>query len=321
MLPGRPLAVTRRGLLGTTLGVGALICSGCDGGPSGRAPRPTRVELTPDPDRLLVEDLRRSLADLVASLPGRARSRRVRRLSRALGAFHVHQLVALGALTGATASPAAPSGSGASGVGPGTAAQIAAREEEWTAAVTDALTRAVSGALARYLAALRAGQTQLGVSFGLLEAPEEEPDALGSVTSLEALQAALAAEHAAAYLLGVLGARTSAAGQPGLFAAVTADFLRHRARRDLLVQRIRLLGSDPAPAAPAYDVPPGLGTPTAIRRGALDLEGRVTATYLDLVALAPPGQRSWLAQVARESAVQMVGFGARPQTLPGLADR
>ena len=70
-------------------------------------------------------------------------------------------------------------------------------------------------------------------------------------TTLEALAAAVAAEHAAVYTYGVLGGRTSRSAEPTLAAELASAYDTHRARRDWLVSAIRDLGVEPEPAAAA----------------------------------------------------------------------
>ncbi len=74
----------------------------------------------------------------------------------------------------------------------------------------------------------------------------------------EALQTALAAEHAALHVYGALGASTSASASPGLFAELTASYAEHRARRDLLTARVLDQGGEPVAAEAAYELPDGL---------------------------------------------------------------
>ena len=75
------------------------------------------------------------------------------------------------------------------------------------------------------------------------------------MSQLSALQAVLAAEHAAVYVYGVLGGQTSQSAQPALFAAVDDAYAAHRARRDRLTQQITDLGADPVAAARARACP------------------------------------------------------------------
>lgn len=91
---------------------------------------------------------------------------------------------------------------------------------------------------------------------------------------LTALQAALAAEHAAVYGYGVVGGRIGAARRSEARAAYDA----HRARRDALTREVRDLGGEPVAANAAYALPfPVPDAPAAVRLAAR-LEERVVAS-------------------------------------------
>ena len=104
-----------------------------------------------------------------------------------------------------------------------------------------------------------------------------------AMTAVDALQTALAAEHAAVYVYGALGARTSESASPLLFAEVADAYATHRAWRDLLVRRLADAGAQPTPAAAIYELPPPTPTAAAVARAALDLE----------LACAAPTPTSW----------------------------
>ena len=89
-------------------------------------------------------------------------------------------------------------------------------------------------------------------------------------TELDALQATLAAEHAAVYVYGLLGSRTSQASEPDLYVALRAAYEAHRERRDTLIGEIAALAATPTPAAPAYTPPAGLDTTDGRYQAALD---------------------------------------------------
>ena len=71
------------------------------------------------------------------------------------------------------------------------------------------------------------------------------------IASNEALALALAAEHAAIFGYGVVGARLDRAGQTAARQAESA----HRDRRDALLVRLVAASASPPPAAPAYALP------------------------------------------------------------------
>ena len=69
-------------------------------------------------------------------------------------------------------------------------------------------------------------------------------------TEITPLQSAVAGEHAALWVLSVIGAQ--AAADSPLREQATAAYRAHRAQRDHLVARITALGGTPVPAEPAY---------------------------------------------------------------------
>jgi hypothetical protein len=99
---------------------------------------------------------------------------------------------------------------------------------------------------------------------------------------LEAMQAALAAEHAVIFGYAVAGAHLAGAD---LAAAREAD-AAHRDRRDALSAAIRIRGADPVTAEPAYRLPfPVTGQLPAVRLAAT-LEEGTAAAWRYLVAAA-----------------------------------
>jgi len=137
------------------------------------------------------------------------------------------------------------------------------------------------------------------------------------VTPTGALQDALAAEHAAVYVFGVLGAQTSEVEQSTLFDNLLTAYEQHRSARDELVARIQELGGRPVAAAPAYELPNAVSTPTQVVRAALVTEHRVTQTYGTLVAQTVGDDRSWAVDALDESAVRQLRFRGRPENFPG----
>ncbi|MET8829201.1 ferritin-like domain-containing protein [Streptomyces sp. NPDC004610] len=134
---------------------------------------------------------------------------------------------------------------------------------------------------------------------------------------LTALQAALAAEHAAVYGYGVVGGRIDEAGRPRAQAAYDA----HRARRDALARLVRDRGGEPVAAAAGYALPfPVADAPAAVRLAA-ELEERVAGVYSDLVRAAEGGLRATAAEGLREAAVRAVGWRGGSVAFPGLAER
>jgi hypothetical protein len=137
------------------------------------------------------------------------------------------------------------------------------------------------------------------------------------MTPVAALQSALAAEHAALYLFGAYGARTSQSADPALYAAVTEGYLTHRARRDHLEQVVTARGEEPVPAAPTYRLPDRLATAPQVTASALATERTAAAGYAALVASTVDADRRWAVEALTASAVLQLRLGGRPEAFPG----
>lgn len=133
-----------------------------------------------------------------------------------------------------------------------------------------------------------------------------------------ALQATLAAEHAAVWLFTTLGGQTSQSSQPQLFDSVTNAYTQHRGRRDLLVRWIRDAGETPVAAEVAYELPNRLRTPAEVKAAGLDIERRCAATYSNLVARTVADEREWAVNALIEASLRELEFGGTPQDLPGI---
>ena len=138
------------------------------------------------------------------------------------------------------------------------------------------------------------------------------------MAELDALQTTLAAEHAAVYVYGALGGRTSRSATPDLFAAGAAAYAAHRAQRDRLTAEVADLGADPVAAEPAYELP-RLDTPAQVERSALDVERACAATYAYLVENTVAERRRSAIEALTESAVRELAFDGDPEALPGSA--
>ncbi|MFE0730024.1 ferritin-like domain-containing protein [Streptomyces antibioticus] len=134
---------------------------------------------------------------------------------------------------------------------------------------------------------------------------------------LTALQAALAAEHAAVYGYGVVGGRIGEARRTEARAAYDA----HRARRDALAREVRDLGADPVAASAAYGLPFPVPDASAAVRLAAELEDRVAGVYSDLVRATSGVRRGEAAGALREAAVRAVRWRGGSVAFPGLAER
>ncbi|WP_295661421.1 ferritin-like domain-containing protein [uncultured Nocardioides sp.] len=137
---------------------------------------------------------------------------------------------------------------------------------------------------------------------------------------VEGLQTTLAAEHAAVWLYGVLGAQTSQAGEPALYDGLVEGYRRHRARRDQLTGLVRDAGAEPVAAAPAYDLPEPLADVAQVRRVALGVEEGCAATYSSLVAGSVGDDRRWAITALTDAAVRQLAFGGVPQAFPGAPE-
>ncbi|MFC8426403.1 ferritin-like domain-containing protein [Streptomyces sp. NPDC057236] len=134
---------------------------------------------------------------------------------------------------------------------------------------------------------------------------------------LRALQAALAAEHAAVYGYGVVGGRI---GKDRRTEARTA-YDAHRARRDALVRTVKDAGSAPVAAAAGYALPFPVPDAAAAVRLAAELEDRVAGVYADLVRASGGERRRGAAEAMREAAVRSVRWSGESVAFPGLAER
>ncbi|WP_299533182.1 ferritin-like domain-containing protein [uncultured Streptomyces sp.] len=135
--------------------------------------------------------------------------------------------------------------------------------------------------------------------------------------ALEAAQAALAAEHAAVYGYGVVGARSEGARRSDATAAYDA----HRARRDTLARTVRELGGDPVAASAAYALPFAVRDDGAAVRLAVVLEEGVAGACADLVRATDGDLRGVAALALREAAVRAARWRGGGVAFPGLAER
>ncbi|MEV7419721.1 ferritin-like domain-containing protein [Streptomyces sp. NPDC089919] len=143
------------------------------------------------------------------------------------------------------------------------------------------------------------------------EKPETGPGVL------DAAQAALAAEHAAVYGYGVVGARAAGDRQ----AQAREAYAAHHARRDALARTVRALGGAPRPAEAAYALPAPVRTPADAERLAALMEDRIAGAYSDLVRVASgPLRREAAAELTR-AAVRAARWRGGGVAFPGLVER
>lgn len=102
----------------------------------------------------------------------------------------------------------------------------------------------------------------------------------------DALQTALAAEHAAIWGYAVVGARVGA----GLRGQVLAADGAHRTRRDATAAAVRALGADPVPTHAAYQLPFPVTDQHSALRLAVQLEHGVAEAWRYVVASVDDGR-------------------------------
>jgi len=136
-----------------------------------------------------------------------------------------------------------------------------------------------------------------------------------SSTELSALQAALAAEHAAVYGYAVVAAHLTGSRRT----EATADYQAHLARRDALRERVAASGATPVAAAAGYELPFTVtGAARAAELAAL-LESRLADVYANAVqAGADGGFRSDAAAALSAAAVRAARWSGSTQAFPGV---
>jgi uncharacterized protein DUF4439 len=137
------------------------------------------------------------------------------------------------------------------------------------------------------------------------------------MTDVDALQTTLEAEHAAVYVYGLLGSRTSQGAEAPLYQALRAAYEAHRERRDALIGEIAALGAVPGPAAAAYAAPMGLDTTDARYRSALELERACARTYAALVGSTTGTLRGEAVAMLNDAAARELSFRGNPEIFPG----
>ncbi|MFD7261444.1 DUF4439 domain-containing protein [Streptomyces sp. NPDC059874] len=142
-----------------------------------------------------------------------------------------------------------------------------------------------------------------------------EPSPAGN--ALVAAQAALAAEHAAAYAYGVIGARTAGARATEAREAYGG----HLARRDALTRNVRELGGAPRAAEAAYALPFEVRGAADAERLAAEIEDRVAGAYSDLVRAAEGRLRREAADALSAAAVRAARWRGVGVAFPGLPER
>ena len=152
-------------------------------------------------------------------------------------------------------------------------------------------------------------------------ADDDEGTTRGGGPEVAALQDALAAEHAAVWGYGTVGAALPESARGPVTAAEGA----HRDVRDRLTQLISDGGADPVPAEGGYALPfPVLSAVDAARLAVTLEEGTTRAWAWVLDQATGRSTREWAVTVLGDAEVRAVGWrsraGATPVTtaLPGL---
>ena len=129
-----------------------------------------------------------------------------------------------------------------------------------------------------------------------------------------ALQAALAAEHAAVYGYGVVGAMLAGTEQ----ADARTDWTAHQVARDTLAAMLTRLGATPVAASPAYKLPFPVTSASTAAKLAATLEEGVTRGYLGLVAVSNPTLRAFAAKAMQASANRALAWSGSTVAFPGM---
>src|SRR5487761_1783411 len=138
--------------------------------------------------------------------------------------------------------------------------------------------------------------------------------ATGSVSLVQAMQAALAAENAAIFGYGVAGAHLSGTRKT----AAEQDWTGHNEARDTLTTMISALGATPAAAQAYYRLPFAVHNATPATALAAYLEDGLTRAYLGLVAVSGEKWRTFGALAMQASAQRAAFWRGATQAFPGL---
>ena len=305
MPAGRRL-LSRRTTL--ALGVaGLVVVAGCDDGGDGSGDRPANAP-TPaqDPDGDLVDSVLTALTDTLEIVghvgdrfPGLAAP------MAPLRALHTAHIEALDGTP-----PTTFAGSGVIANPEAALTLVRRREKRLRSDLVESAVVAESGTLARVLASMSAAVAQ-----HLVTLPGEVV-----MTTIEALQTTLAAEHAAVYVYAALGGRTSRSGDTRPLRRRLVRLRRAPSAPRPAERRPRGRGRDPVAAEAAYDLPTPLLTPDQVSRAALDVERSCATTYAYLVANTAADQRRWAIEALNEAAVRELAFRGTPETFPGAGE-
>lgn len=134
---------------------------------------------------------------------------------------------------------------------------------------------------------------------------------------VSALQRGLAAEHAAVWAYGVVGANLDGTAQTRARACLD-EHLAWRNRVSALLSRA---GAEPVAARPAYALPSPVADAASARALATRVEQAAAAVWADVLAGLSPDRRGLAADALRETALRWAGWTGRPAPFPGLPER
>ena len=140
------------------------------------------------------------------------------------------------------------------------------------------------------------------------------------MTPREALQLALAGEHAAVYVYGVLGGRVSSSAAPDLASSLRAAYTVHRGRRDQVTAILRKQDVEPVAAEVSYELPNEARTAAQCRAAAAEIEERCAEVYATAVGSTARANRQWAIDALTDAAVRALSFGAQPEPFPGVPE-
>lgn len=131
-------------------------------------------------------------------------------------------------------------------------------------------------------------------------------------TATEALATALAAEHAAIFGYGALGARLDRSTQGAAREAETA----HRGRRDAVALRIAAAGGTPPAAAPAYQLPFAVTDRASALRLAIALEEGAAQAWRHALSATSGEERKFALDALIDCAVRATRWRVAAKITP-----
>ncbi|MFG2825215.1 ferritin-like domain-containing protein [Kitasatospora sp. NPDC048365] len=332
------LSPTRRSFLALgAIGGLSLLCGCTDEGDKDRkqaedADRAVRIRAVAATDALLAS------YDAVIAGPGAGQADTLQDLREDVAQ---HRAALAQGLPAATGSPS-PSGSGA----PAASVAALAAAERQTAAARLADLDGASPELARLLASVSASNAAHAAALGDTGQVAPAPAASGSPSpsaaasgpasatgsgsgsaspsakpspypspQATALQSALAAEHAAVYGYGVVGALLPVGPQRE---DGRASYAAHQARRDGWQRLLANGGVSPTAAAPGYRLPFAVKDAAGAKQLAAYIETQLTGAYVELTGTSTGALRAEGAAALRETALRAVHWGAELPALPGM---